>query len=88
MKCNRTILSKLFETEGKDLAFAVGFMRALRAGARQTPKNAVPLIFRGVPDAIKSGEFAKGAIANVDVIEVPMEEYAFLTGIFPELVTG
>jgi hypothetical protein len=85
MECHRTILRTALLTDVDDVAFSVGFMRAVLSGARGAPPNAIPLIFRGVPEEIRNGQFAEGATANANVIEVPREEFAYLVSIFPEL---
>jgi hypothetical protein len=88
MNCHRKILSKVLELDADDLMFSVGFMRALRSGARGTPAGAIPLIFRGIPEEIRNGQFERGVTTNSNVIEVPREEFAYLISIFPELLAG
>lgn len=85
MECHRTILSKILELQSEDLVFSIGFMSALGSGARGTPPNAIPMIFRGVPDQIRNGTFGRGETVNANVIEFPRQEYLILLKVFPAL---
>jgi hypothetical protein len=85
MDCHRTILAEVLKLQAEDLPFSLEFMKAVLSGARDTPQNAIPMIFRGIPERIKSGKLSLGESAEADVIEFPVREYLMLRQIFPEI---
>ena len=85
MECNRQILSEVLRAESDSFSSAMGFMKALRGGARGMPVGAIPMIFREVPQAIVDGTFKRGESVDANVIELPMQEYRTILAVFPEI---